>query len=251
MQKPSNDFLIISNSIPKSGSTFLFKIQEELLRSLYPDKQPTREFLAEIGIDSINEFIHREDAFSALIDANFSNGPYLVKAHTPIRGIPKKLLEYRIDVKMSFILRNPVDILFSAMDNYKNSDGKEFPQFREVSSGINTIKEKYLDYWQSVCKFNKNKPRSESIQVLKYEDLFSYPEISALQSLGVAINQYVAFSPACAVVSLDKASAAAAHRKQQAKLVRNNRDISDKEFESVVFELKHVLHSFGYTDPFR
>ncbi|MBE9193187.1 sulfotransferase domain-containing protein [Gloeocapsopsis crepidinum LEGE 06123] len=156
--------IIISSSIPKSGSTLVFNYQKDLLElAILKKSQPqTLIHLNHTYIQSFNII-----NISRLICISFRGGDAVIKTHSkPVTLI--KLLLFLGLAKATFCYRDPRDVILSAIDygsrTRKGLDSTgAFQDFQNIIDSIPKIKNccKNWQQWQKV----------KNVLFIKYEDL--------------------------------------------------------------------------------
>jgi len=218
MQLNLRNAVLISNSMPKSGSTFLFNLQQSLILKISgTDTRYVRELLPRKGIKSNADFVHNplQPEFIELItNADLNDGPYLFKTHCIISGALKKAFLSSDNIFISCCARDPVEIFLSATDNY-NKTG-EFNDFSTLANGCSIIN----DYFSKIVTSCKDVSSMKVIPIVKYEDIVSNPIDALIDSLHPALQRLILGKAVSSLVDTSEASSAAINRMNKGVLNR-------------------------------
>lgn len=159
--------IILSNSIPKSGSSLLHRYTMDitygrigaaspafLLEKIRSGEFPGRGgFVSDISKEILEALITLSD-----------NQKIVVKTHA--KYIPEfKDYINSGELMITYIIRNPIDCLLSAMDNYertKYTSRPEFEDFKNLNSGLKRIK--------IFCRNALQWINRDKVLIIKYED---------------------------------------------------------------------------------
>ncbi len=147
--------IVISSSLQKSGSTLVFKYQNDIIK--YSKKPSAQEHFNKYSyygyVEKINFMI-----FVVLIYLNYRYGDIVVKIHRkPTLFI--KLLIYSGIAKATFSFRDPRDVILSAIDHGKRSRSgldstRAFKDFENVDKGLQIVKN-WTKNWYKWKRYNK------------------------------------------------------------------------------------------------
>jgi len=101
--------VLISNSLPKSGSSFLCTYQREIFAKLFPGPTP-QDILFSLGAMNKGNFLtlnKNRHVFDAIADPAFDQGPLVIKMHVAVEKEVLTCLNHNPNVFMSFIIRDP------------------------------------------------------------------------------------------------------------------------------------------------
>ena len=164
--------IILSNALPKTGSTLLASYQIDIMKAskVRSGQHTLNSYLSE---GRYARFIHhpsRQVLFN-LFRINLTNGSLIVKCHlTPSRSLD---LYCRLpQVRMTMAYRDPRDIILSMIDHGKRTRNSENPSgpFSDCFNVIDLIPRtvrlmEQLQVWQS----------QKYVHCVRYEDMMSNP----------------------------------------------------------------------------
>lgn len=235
--------VLISNSVPKSGSTYLHSMQQNFLLSLCGKSGPNVSAFAEAGIEVHGSYIPKPQSaeFLALIASpTLTGGPFIVKTHTMLTADLRATLLRSGTIFASLSIRDPLDIYFSARDNFRKSG--EFPEFGNVESGCETVN----GFFTRIYESSVNTSHKKTVPIVRYEQIVSDPVGALLASLHPTIKDHVMRKIAEDHLNLQKAAAGASKRLNLGSLDRRAVDRSDADFDQVSHALAETRHVFGY-----
>lgn len=160
--------VLLSNAIPKSGSSLLFGLQQEFLYGVSGKKDRSYDVFKAAGIQMSGSWVSDAsipELATYLRNTPIVDGPYVLKLHCEVSG---DLLESYIDcpnIFLSLIVRDPVEILVSARDNFLRSG--EFQDFENLDQGIEVINTWYRRIYDSSVAAGERK----KVPIVRYEDL--------------------------------------------------------------------------------
>ncbi len=171
--------LILSNGMPKSGSTLLSWFQKDMLMQLVSDNGQKKLELSILskqisGIGHFVDNIESKNKLSTLIDMSETHGSFLVKCHAAITEDVKDAIRNK-KVVVSFTHRDPRDIVLSAIDHGKREVNKSrfFAQFQSIEQAIPFVIEQ--------CKIALEWIDSGLVEVFRYQDIISNPHNEILR----------------------------------------------------------------------
>ena len=180
---------ILSNSIPKSGSTLFMWLQREVLKeSIFRDGQVelTRN-INENLIDGIGNFVNNiedQENLDKLLSLSEIEGPFIVKGHSILTKVLKDYIDTR-QIIVTFIHRDPRDIILSIIDHGKRENdiggaANLFSQFKTVQETIPFVKK--------LCHTALQWINSGCAEIFTYEELLQNTRNELLRFLDL-LNQ--------------------------------------------------------------
>ena len=109
--------ILISNSIPKSGSSYRFRCEKALLSM--PSKKNGQNQIEELIKWAYVEKFTLKITLQ-LLYVNFFYGSFVIKTHSKPTFLIKMLCKFKI-ARASFSFRHPLDIMLSILDHYERS----------------------------------------------------------------------------------------------------------------------------------
>lgn len=235
--------VLISNSVPKSGSTFLYSLQRDFLLRLAGKQAADFSLFSEAGVELSNGFVHKPlngPFLDVLENETITGGPYILKTHLAILPRLKKLLIEKPNVFMSLAVRDPVEIFLSARDNHRKTG--EFPQFSDIDSGCQTI----LGYFSQILKTSEDISQEKYLPIVRYEQIVSDPIEAMVASLHPMIAKNIMKAFANEFTSIEKSAKFSSNRFNIGQASR----LDAEEDRELVQQLKERLASarveFGY-----
>jgi len=246
-QDPSFRFfdqlVLISNSVPKSGSTLLFSLQQNFLLSLGGSKTPDFSVFTQAGVQVDGGYIakpHSREFLSAITSDTLTGGPYVLKTHTLLNADLREAILGRPNVFASLAIRDPLEIFFSARDNYLKSG--EFPEFDDVARGCETV----TTYFNKIYESSLNTSRQKTVPLVRYEQIVTDPVGAMIASLHPILRDQVIRRIAQGYLNLEAANAGATKRMNVGGLDRLAADRARPEFATVEQALAGTRRAFGY-----
>lgn len=235
--------VLISNSVPKSGSTFLYALQRDFLLRLAGKKAADFSLFSEAGVELSKGFVHKPlngPFLDVLENETITGGPYILKTHLAILPRLKKLLIEKPNVFMSLAVRDPVEIFLSARDNYKKTG--EFSEFSDIESGCQTI----LGYFNQILRTSEDTSQEKYLPIVRYEQIVSDPIDAMVASLHPMIAANVMKAIANEYTSIEKSTKFSSNRFNIGQTSR----LDTEEDRDLVQQLKERLATvraeFGY-----
>lgn len=239
--------IFISNSVPKSGSTLLFQYQNALFGAA-GIASDTLGVLTARGIPHVSQYVETKNNpgfLDLLNDRSFDAGPLLVKVHCDVADGVAAAVTENPNLFMSMIVRDPRDVLLSAMDNFRNTG--EFREFRELETGIRVVNGHFLNILKSVRGLNRQlKGSGRAIPVSRYGDLLDDPVATALDSLPIRLRGAVCTELARRAISGEAVEKRAAHRKQKGEKARSLEALAAETVARIETGLADTRRVFGY-----
>ena len=175
--------IIVSNSIPKSGSSYRFRCEKALLAlSGKGNGQARIERYFRWGF--VDRFNLKTCAI--LLFVNFTSGGFVVKTHARPNKYLKRLSAFGL-AAVTFSYRHPFDVILSAMDHHRKSKAGidktgAFLNHADADTSAEIVKNYFKNYflWSKIKK----------TILIRYEDFVSAPEeylkrLNAVLKLGV------------------------------------------------------------------
>ena len=235
------NLIFISNSLPKSGSSFLFNLQRQLLLKISGRTECDYGVLKKAGIPIQGGYIqtpHLPKAITHLANSDTETGPIVLKAHAPISPAIRELFVQHDNVFMSLIVRDPIDILMSAMENHKRTG--EFESFSSVESGCQTIMNHFKSIYESCTELGKEVP------IVHYRDLLLDPASTVADSFGTKLNAEIARQYIQKNLDVEFAKKRASHRLQKGSLKRDIEDLPTDQHAVIKQKLGSFREKLGY-----
>ena len=201
------NIVLISNSMPKSGSTFLCSLQRELFRAVI-GRDLDYSDLTKRGIAEGQGFVSAKNMprFIEYLESGVQAGPWVIKTHALMTG---KFANHYLNCDTTFVslaIRDPIEIFASARRNFLKTG--EFKQFENLESGVNTINNFFSQIYETTCVVSSKK----KVPIVHYELLKQDPLGALQQSLHPNLCSILLGSLVKQRVSLDEASNKARHR---------------------------------------
>lgn len=239
--------VLISNSVPKSGSSFLYSYQREMFINLLqgPAQADTLFSMGAVhagGFLGLKKNLH---VFEAIADPSFDQGPLIIKMHIPVAGELLTCMNANPNVFMSFIVRDPHEILMSAMDNHKRTG--EFGQFDTLERGIAQINGRFREIYESVTAYNASQEDpGRIIPVQRYSTLLEHPSTSVLDSFPPRLKEFLVSRLLAKVARPKTVEKKSAHRRTGAAKSRDLSAFSEEEQIMIRDGLSETRTLFGY-----
>lgn len=246
--------ILISNSIPKSGSTFLFEMQNNLFQRAFDSEDATR-LLKKSQLGAIGGFLNisNSDFENRIANSECDFGPVVIKAHCMLgKGLIQQIVS-NDNIFVSFCVRDPIDVFFSARRNFLARG--EFPEFENVETAIKVINGYFWDIYSSVSALNEELKLSGQndrlVPFIKYEDIVADPKQAVMSSLSERLKAILESAGAeikhlinddLVEAANQGASARMQLGKAKSTYVGDDRDI----FNKLTTELADVRSAFGY-----
>lgn len=231
--------VLISNSIPKSASTYLAALQRDFLTAIGGQGPAPLDPLAQAGVKHNRYFIPnpQDPGFVDLIASGSLRGPYVFKTHTPITGALARAFREHDHIQISTAIRDPVDIFLSARDNHRKTG--EFKAFANMESGCKVIEGHFRRIYDSAQAEGQAKP----LPILRYDRIVADPFGALTASLAPDLRDLVLECVAHARTDLARAQKNAANRMNQGALSRQD----DPEAATLTARLAEMRRVMGYT----
>lgn len=243
----ASDFLdklvFISNSIPKSGSTLLFSLQQEFLLRLAGKSEQDFSVLANLGVNVDAGFVSKPflgPLMDVLESGELCGGPFILKIHFPLNERVSRLLLESKDLHMSLAIRDPVQVFMSARDNFKKTG--EFPEFADTDAGCELISNFFGKIYKSVARL----PSSACVPIVRYETIVSDPLEALLSSFGPALLRRIFLKIAEDYTDLQRANILSSNR-LNIGIVNRLENFQDEDLlDKLTVLLAATREEFGY-----
>lgn len=156
--------IVISSSLPKSGSTLIANYQEDLLTVLFPTNGQAQLHRAFKG-----RFIGKLSpaAIARLLYIHARYGTIVIKTHSAATPLIRYLIDLGV-AKATYCYRDPRDVVLSSIDHGKRSrDGKDsaraFIDFTNIDTAIPRV-QNLIRRWRSWHTFG-------NVHMIRYEAL--------------------------------------------------------------------------------
>ena len=245
--------VLLSNSVPKSGSSFLFESQQIMFENLFGAKN-AEERLKEFGIDFIGDFVNvvnNPQFYNMIAENGPPIGPIVVKIHAVVTPELQASLLANDNVFMSLAVRDPMEIFFSARNH--NAKTGEFQGFDDINLGTTIINKYYAEIYRSVLQLNESYAScgaaDRRVPIVRYETIVGDPTSALLVSLPQRLRAVVIRSLLSRCFSEKEARKRAAYRLKTGRAGRKASDENPQEVERVRALLRTTSTLFGYGNP--
>ena len=236
--------LVISNGMAKSGSSLLHHYTRQLME-IHFDSTCHQDLLklVESGkIAGVGGFVRKLDrrSLSLLRNLSTSTGPVAAKAHAPLTRRLRKLIESGA-IRTTFCLRDPRDMLLSAIDHRGRSirEGNPiFQSFTSVANSINAVK-----WW---CRMSQRWLESELACVFRYHDLITQPH-TEIARLAKFLELKIDDVDIDKIIQQEKSIRQLGRNQfNQGKLSRYRQEMTEAEIDLCNAELAEFIEALGY-----
>jgi len=235
--------IFLSNAIPKSGSTLLFSLQAELLRGAAGLHPYDYDFLDQRDFPNNRGFVAdttHPDFVAMLEDGVAEQGPILVKLHARVEGALLEAIASQPGVAMSLILRDPIDVVLSARDHFRNRG--QFHDFRTLERGILTANTTFRAIFRSAVRASQE----TELRILRYEDLLVDPTGTTLASLPPWLYDLVSNAGGTSLIDYERARRQSRHQLHTGALRRDASKLSSGELALLTEGLAPLRREMGY-----
>lgn len=238
-----DSLVLISNSIPKSGSTLLFSMQQNFLNAVCGKTIAQHQDLIDAGILAEGGFVrkpHSPEFLNMISNKNLTGGPYVFKTHTMVNGDLRNTIITSDNVFASLAIRDPLDVFFSARDNFMKTG--EFPEFASVERGCETIN----GYFARIYEASNKTSNKKTVPVVRYDQIVSDPIGAVIQSLHSTIKDNVMRNIAKGYLNMQTAQSGAQKRLNLGTLDRRSIDAQNPAFNEVSDALSATRRALGF-----
>ena len=238
--------LVLSNGIPKSGSTLFSWMQKEILmRTITNNGQLLIEQdISNKQINGIGHFVNGiedKNTLQTLISLSDKYGPFLIKGHTKLTNELKEAIIQK-KVVVTFIHRDPRDILLSIIDHGQRSNSTNssrfFAQFQSIEQTIPFVIQQCKDALEWV-NFNY-------AMIFRYYDLISNPQDEILRFCRL-INLEVSKKVIDEIIETYTGSPITGVRQYNTgKLLRYKEEMTMEEIKFCNNSLSYYIKELGY-----
>jgi len=232
--------LIISNGVPKSGSSYLFKLQRDLIQSSIESENAVSKAISENKINGSGLFLSNLDdrVFALLKQISKDHGPLAVKIHDKNISKIQKYAEEK-NIYSTFTYRDPRCFILSAIDHKErtNNNHQVFSHFENVTAAIPEAKS-----WAKVAVLY----RESSIFTLKYEKLVTAP-ISSTEEMAKYLSLPLNSSEALNICKREEADRKYGVRQfNKGYVTRYDKEMSAMEINECNIAFAEDLQLLGY-----
>jgi hypothetical protein len=238
--------IVLSNSIPKSGSTLFSWLQKDIITHSVTNNGQLiiEQEISNKQVNGIGHFVNNiedKNTLQTLISLSDKYGLFLIKGHTELTNELKEAIkEKRIIV--TFIHRDPRDILLSIIDHGRRSkstiSSRFFAQFQSI--------EQTIPFVIHQCKIALEWIEFGNAMIFRYQDLVSSPHSEILRFCE-SINLEVSKNTIDKVVETYTSSPVTGVRQYNTgKLLRYKEEMTLKEIEYCNQFLSYYIQKLGY-----
>ena len=167
--------LIVSNGMPKSGTSLFFHYTKQLLASQCPSQGQLKisELVRAGELQGTGDFVGNLDdrSLEILCELARKSGPLVVKTHAPQSPLLNSLLDEGA-LKVTFGHRDPRDMILSAIDHQNRTKDSRTPVFSQCRSIPSSIP--YASHWSQISREWVSNKRAH---IFRYADLVRDPEV--------------------------------------------------------------------------
>lgn len=235
------NIILISNSLPKSGSTLLYHCQRSFFEFISESSMPTDRVLRYYGCNNMGGFIanpHSKEVINFINNDKFIHGPIVIKTHAILGGHLLDAILNRPHVYSSLIVRDPIDIMLSARDNY-NKTG-EFSRFATLEGGCEVVTGYYRNIYNSVAH------HTERIPIVHYRDLMSDRLKTTWDTFPSIIQNNYSLDDFRAVLNSTDVDKKASRRFNKGETIRSKSDLNYDEINYLADKLRSFREELGY-----
>lgn len=227
--------VFLSNSVPKSGSTYLYSLQRNFLESVCRKPKADYGILSEENLEQSGYVSnpHSKKFLEIICSGDLQDGPYVLKTHALLNGRLREAFLENSHIFVSTATRDPVDIYFSARDNFRSTG--EFPEFESLETGTATIN----GYFARILRSSVKAGRRKELPIVKYEDIVSRPLETMISSFSQDILKSVSLETAKEHTSIEKASRMARNRMNKGSLKRHDAEDPSDEAAQVLQSVRN------------
>jgi hypothetical protein len=240
---PLERLVFLSNSVPKSGSTFLAALQENFIYGLKPRRISLNEELQHLDVDLRGNYVmnpYEKDFLHFISNKNLENGPYIFKTHLEMKGDIKDIFLSSKHIHASLSVRDPLEIFMSGRDNHLATG--EFPEFAELDSGIKVIR----GYFAEIFKTTKSIASIKEIPIVRYDEIVKSPKCALLKSFSRDLRSILITGAIAEKVDIEAANELAQHRRNKAEVKRDLSHCNQAEIRYLKTKLSDIRKCFGY-----
>lgn len=236
--------VLISNSVPKSGSTMLYSMQRTFLHAISGRTAADYSAFTNAGVPVDGGYVgkpHSREFLDVITSPSLTGGPYVLKTHTLLNADLREAFVKSPNIYCSMSIRDPLEVFFSARDNFFKSG--EFPEFSETQSGCDTV----VNYFAKIHDSAVTTSRQKIVPLVRYEQIVTDPIGAVVASLHPSIREQVMRRIAEGYLNLATAAEGATKRLNVGGLGRLARDRAHPDFEQIASALAATRQAFGYS----
>ncbi len=233
--------IVLSNGLPKSGSSLICGLTADLLAAAVPQNglAALRQATADGKTFGRDLFVRTLDrpTLELLDGIARRNGPVVVKVHHAFTADIRRGMDAG-RLRATMIHRDPRDVILSARDHCWRSEGAQFGEFTSIRSAIAPCRR----FLKMVMPWVK---RSDAL-ILRYSDLVADP----IQTLA-RVREYLELEAADdllreIVADRDRRRAAGVLQFNTGKLTRFREEMTDDEIAFCNRKLGSYIDQLGY-----
>jgi hypothetical protein len=237
--------IVISSSLPKSGSTLIANYQEDLLQTVEP-RNGQQQLRAAFGGRFIGSLSAPTIARLLFIHARY--GSVVVKTHSSVNPLIAALIRSGV-ARATYCYRDPRDVILSAIDHGARSRRGDDPSgaFREFETIGNSIPQVQglVSRWQSWHRFGR-------VHFIRYETLMD-DKLGHLQALSDYLNWRLPDEQLAAIVDRHdpKKKRGGSHNFNKGTTFRYKTEMSAEDIARCSTAFHDILASYNYelTEP--
>ncbi|WP_285164741.1 sulfotransferase domain-containing protein [Shewanella goraebulensis] len=231
--------LVLSNGIPKSGSSYLFKLTRDLLKTSINAENAVREAILKGELEGSDLFVSNLNDKSLLLLDSISKefGPLAVKVHEKnLDRFSCFLTQEKIFTPFTY--RDPRDCILSSLDHRARTNGEVFQNYGNVSDAIPNVK----SWAKSAVLYLKS-----DCCAIKYESLIEFPEQQLMKLagyFGISVTQAQAEK-----ICLDELESRKKGTRQFNTGLKNRyiHEMTSSDIDKCNIEMRDVILTLGYS----
>jgi len=238
-----DNLVLISNSVPKSGSTFLFSMQRDFLLSVAGRPASDHALFTDNGVQLSNGFVVKPLAgpfLDVLEKTEICGGPHVLKTHMPVTPRLREILHKKPNLFMSLAIRDPVEIFLSARDNLEKTG--EFPEFADVETGCALVQ----GHFTNILRSSREAGHHKILPVVRYEEIVGDPLRALVSSLHPEVIRNIIMKVVRQYTNMDKSRSFAANRLNIGKISRLDSESDTVLLAILTQHLAAARAEFGY-----
>lgn len=214
--------LVLCNGMPKSGSSYLFKLVQDIVITSKSAESELSALIDNGTIQGTGKFVENctEEVFCKLKSISSDHGNLIVKIHDKDFSKIKSFTESG-NCHSVFSYREPRDCLISAYDHRARANGTVFKEYQDIDKAISDVQ----SWAKAACNYVSN-----DLITVKYEELIAIP-IETVVKLGLNLGVEVTKSRAKAICEVEEKERTVGARQFNTGLA--NRYLSEMPFETL------------------
>jgi Sulfotransferase domain len=230
--------ILISSSLPKSGSTLVANYQESLIELVAPRNGQARlrevfkgRFIAALTPPVVARLL--------FIHARY--GTLVVKTHSPATPVVRGLISSGV-AKASYCYRDPRDVILSAIDHGKRSRAGEDParafiEYATIDDSLPRV-QALVGRWRGWQRFGK-------AHFIRYEQLMA-DKLGSLRAMAAALGWSLSEAQLEAIVAKHQPKRGLSHNFNKGTAYRYRSEMSPEEIARCTAAFKDVLAQYHY-----